>query len=135
MMRYRHRLWLGVFALLAGCVTVGEPPISDKGAVVALVDTARADGAAGKTDSAAAALERALRIEPQNPALWRELALLRLRQGEPQQAESLAAKSNTWAGSNKKLRAANWRLIAQARRERGDDAGARAALEKAEQER
>jgi Tfp pilus assembly protein PilF len=96
------------------------------------MQSARADSAAGKLANAAATLERALRIEPRNPRLWQELARVRLKQGEYVQAESVAARSNSWAGSDNGLRAENWRLIAQAREARGDAQGARTALETAE---
>jgi Tfp pilus assembly protein PilF len=98
------------------------------------MDGARADVAAGRLANAAASLERALRIEPRNARLWQELARVRLKQGEYAQAESVAARSNSWAGSDNRLRAENWRLIAQAREARGDAAGARAALEAAERQ-
>jgi Tfp pilus assembly protein PilF len=95
------------------------------------METARADAAAGNLASAAASLERALRIEPRNPRLWHELARVRLKQGQYAQAESVAARSNSWAADDRALRAENWRLIAQAREARGDTEGARAALEAA----
>jgi Tfp pilus assembly protein PilF len=93
------------------------------------MDTARADAAAGRLANAAATLERALRIEPRNPRLWHELARVRLKQGQYAQAESVAARSNSWAGSDNALRAENWRLIAEAREARGDTEGARQARE------
>jgi len=96
------------------------------------MQSARADAAAGRLPNAAASLERALRIEPRNPRLWQELARVRLQQGDFVQAESVATRSNSWAGSDNALRAENWRLIAQAREARGDSAGARTALETAE---
>ncbi|HEX7052847.1 MAG TPA: tetratricopeptide repeat protein, partial [Burkholderiales bacterium] len=96
-------------------------------AIAGLVQRARADAAAGRLANAAAALERALRIEPRNPRLWQELARVRLRQGEYLQAESLAQRSNTWGGADNRLRAENWGLIAQARQARGDTEGARKA--------
>jgi tetratricopeptide (TPR) repeat protein len=123
--------------LLAGCagLLVPEeaplPPVSQNTAVVALVDGARADVASGRTEPAAAALERALRIEPRNPSLWHELAKLRLAQGRYEQAEALAQRSNTWAGDNRRLRAANFRVIGEARARRGDIAGAQAAYHRA----
>jgi Tfp pilus assembly protein PilF len=95
------------------------------------METARAEVAAGRPSNAAASLERALRIEPRNPRLWQELARVRLKQGQYAQAESVAARSNSWAGTDSALRADNWRLIAEAREARGDAEGARAALEQA----
>ena len=137
-------------ALLAGCAVPpptsgpqpGEPPApppaapappahKETVAVAGLMETARADAAAGNLANAAASLERALRIEPRNPRLWQELARVRLKQGQFAQAENVAARSNSWAGDDKALRAENWRLIAEARRARGDAEGARAAEETA----
>jgi len=140
---------------LAGCATVVPPPGSypapgpfpepaplpepaartENLAIAGLLDGARADAAAGRLANAAASLERALRIEPRNPRLWQELARVRLKQGDYAQAESTAARSNSWAGSDNALRAENWRLIAQAREARGDAEGAKAALEAAERQR
>lgn len=114
-------------AMLGGCAMLREeeaPPVSQNTAVVALVASAHADFHAGRLTQAAAALERALRIEPRNAALWHELARLRLAQGQYEQAEALAKKSNTWAGEDKRLRAANWRVIGEARTRRGDPRGA-----------
>ena len=79
------------------------------------MDTARADVAANRLGSAAATLERALRIEPRNPRLWHELALVRLKQGDYAQAESTAQRSNAWAGADSDLRSANQRIIEEAR--------------------
>ena len=97
-----------------------------------LMETARADAAAGKLSTAAASIERALRIEPRNPRLWQELARIRLQQGQFVQVESVAARSNSFAGADNALRAENWRLIAQSREARGDADGARTARESAE---
>jgi cytochrome c-type biogenesis protein CcmH/NrfG len=96
------------------------------------MDSARSDLAAGRLVTAAASLERALRIEPRNPRLWQELARVRLKQGQYVQAENVAARSSSWAGDDNALRAENWRLVAEARRARGDSEGAEAALEAAE---
>jgi Tfp pilus assembly protein PilF len=115
--------------LLSACATLRPQPtpVSENPAVLGLLEQARADAAQNKLQSATGSLERALRIEPRNPWLWQELARLHLAQGDAAQAESLAARSNTWAGSDRALRAANWRLIGAARAARGDAAGAQAA--------
>jgi Flp pilus assembly protein TadD len=111
---------LFVLAFLSGCTTTPStdlPPqpaarsASKNVAVVGLVTSARKDTEAGRLVNAAATLERALRIEPRNPRLWHELARVRLRQGDFEQAASLAARSNSWAGSDSELRAANQRII------------------------
>ena len=139
---------LALAVLIAGCATVREPaPVSESApapsptpapaprvenvAIAGLMEGARADLAAGRLANAAASLERALRIEPRNPRLWQELARVRLKQGDYAQAEGVAARSNSWAGADNRLRAENWRLIAESRAARGDADGARAALEAA----
>lgn len=102
------------------------PEISRQGnqAVVALLDSASQYVKSGELDKAAASLERALRIEPRNAGIWHDLAQIRLHQHQYQQAESLATKSNSLAGSNNSLRARNWRLIAVSRRASGNGTGA-----------
>jgi Tfp pilus assembly protein PilF len=115
--------------LVSGCATVESPapvpepeapppPASENVAVASLMNNARADIEANRLGSAAATLERALRIEPRNPRLWHELAQVRLRQGDYAQAESTAQRSNAWAGSDAELRAANQRIIDEARSRR-----------------
>jgi predicted Zn-dependent protease len=120
-------------ALVAGCTAIAPGPasVSENLAVAELVRGARTDTGTGRLAEAAAAVERAIRIEPRNPRLWHELAGLRLKQGDYVQAESVAARSNFWAGGDERLRAENWRLIAEARAARGDAAGAGAAHERA----
>ena len=93
-------------------------PRAETTAVAGLMDSARADTAAGRLANAAATLERALRIEPRNARLWHELGQVRLRQRDYAQAEGLAARSNTLAGSDADLRSANQRLIDDARARR-----------------
>lgn len=128
------RYVIAITLILAGCATAPEPPSppapavpaptpaptppaarSENIAVAGLMETARADAAAGRLANAAASLERALRIEPRNPRLWQELARVRLQQGQYAQAESLAARSNSWAGNDSALRAENDRIISEAR--------------------
>ncbi|MGB5338038.1 MAG: tetratricopeptide repeat protein [Gammaproteobacteria bacterium] len=93
-------------------------------AVVALLDHAEQQANAGDLGSAAASLERALRIDPRNPVLWHHLATVRLAQGQAAQAEQLAVKSNSLASGNVTQQALNWQLIARARQEQGDASGA-----------
>lgn len=93
-------------------------------AVVALLDSAADYVADQEWDNAAAALERALRIEPSDAGIWHDLAQIRLQQREYDQASSLAAKSNSLARGNTFVQVRNWRLIAVARRALGDEAGA-----------
>jgi len=98
------------------------------GAVVALVRTASDETRAGRYDAAAGALERAIRIEPGDPELWARLAEVRLRQGQPRQAEATALKAVSLAGPDRRdLKARGYRLVAEARRARDDLHGAREA--------
>jgi len=103
-----------------------QPP-----AVVALLQQAEQQANAGDLESAAASLERAIRIDPRNSVLWYHLATLRLSQGEPSQAEQLANKSNSLAPGNYAQQSRNWLLIAQARRQLNNTAGAAAAERRA----
>ncbi len=63
------------------------------GAVLALLERARNAEAGGNLDQAANLVERALRIEPENPWLWYRLAHVRLLQGRRQAALELARKA------------------------------------------
>jgi tetratricopeptide (TPR) repeat protein len=109
-----------------------RPVMSGNRAVIALLDRAQLDSAAGKREAAGASLERALRIEPRNAWLWNELARLRLAQGQYAQAISLARKSVSFAGGERELLAANWRVIGKARVGQGDSTGAAQAFEMAD---
>lgn len=108
---------------------VEQPSAAPQGnqAVVALLDSAANHVGSGQLDKAASDLERALRIEPRNAAIWHDLGQIRLHQQQYDQAEAMASKSNALASSNRSLQARNWRLMSVARRSRGDAAGADAA--------
>jgi predicted Zn-dependent protease len=110
-----------------------RPKMSSGGAVVALLGQADSYRQSGDTGNEAATVERALRIEPNNPRLWSRLAAIRLQQGQPQQAEQLALKSNSLATGERELQAQNWRLVARARWSLNDSKGAQAAERKARQ--
>jgi tetratricopeptide (TPR) repeat protein len=77
-------------------ITAGErtAPASSNTASTLLIETASRQYAEGKLDQAAATLERALQIQPNNPATLHYLGVLRLQQGQYEQAEVLAARSN-----------------------------------------
>jgi predicted negative regulator of RcsB-dependent stress response len=133
----RRIIILMTILFLGGCAALQpiahQTPPSGNTAVMALLNKAQSQAAAGRMDEARANLERALRIEPRNPLLWQALAQIQLAQGQYRQAENLAAKSNVLAGADRYLRAKNWRIIGEARSRRGDLQGARVAFEKAEQ--
>lgn len=100
--------------------------------VISLVKSARAALREGRTDQAGASLERALRIEPRNPWVWQALSALHIVTQQAEQAESEARKSMSLGRRNPYLDVENWRLIAEAKKLRGDKAGAEAALRKRE---
>ena len=100
-------------------------------AVVALLESAREAEKARQYGRAAAALERALKVEPRNPWLWHRLAAIRYRQGRHPEAEALSRRSMSLSPGDLKLESRNWRIIAAARHGQGDEEGARAALRRA----
>lgn len=100
-------------------------------AVSSLADRAEQQRGTGDYTGAAATLERALRIEPQQAYLWNRLARVRLEQGLTDSAGSLAARSNALSGDQQKLKQNNWDIIATARRQAGDVEGAAEAEKKA----
>lgn len=106
-------LWAACTALAA---SAAERPLRPESPVVrALVESASRDLAAGRTEQAAATLERAQRIEPGNPVIVHYLGQVRLRQGNYPQAEALAAKSDVLSGGDRTLRERNVWLINAAR--------------------
>ncbi len=96
---------------------VREAPeeISENRATRTLLAQADQLEAKGELEASAAALERALRIEPRNARLWHRLAAVRLAQGQNKQAASFAAKSNSLAGKDSELITRNNQLIREAR--------------------
>jgi tetratricopeptide (TPR) repeat protein len=89
-----------------------QPPPANP-ATLALLDTASQYEKAGNFENAAAALERALRIDPENALLWHRLASIRLQQGQYQLAANLAAKSNSLT-DDPELMLKNQRILEQA---------------------
>jgi predicted Zn-dependent protease len=97
-----------------------------------LVTASNKNSNAGDLDSAAVAIERAIRIEPRNATLFYKLALLRLKQSQPRLAEDLAKKSALLASTDTTLKKHCWLLIAHAKELQQDLAGANNARERAE---
>jgi Flp pilus assembly protein TadD len=81
---------------------------------------------------AAASIERALRIEPDNPLLWIELGKIRQNEGNYQQAENMGRKAASMSVNAPRTQAAAWSLIAESLRARGKNAQAREAQMRAE---
>jgi predicted Zn-dependent protease len=67
-------------------------------------------------DGASATLDRALRIEPNNPLLWIERGKLRLAESDPRQAESCARKALALASGDRTAQAQSGHLLADALR-------------------
>jgi hypothetical protein len=99
-------------------------------AVINLLNQARDDLAAGRTEQALGSLETALRIEKRNPFVWQELARTHLARFQLEDAEIVAQRSNSFARGNPYIEIENWRVIEKARSGRGDRAGADQAREK-----
>ena len=110
-----------------------EPPLPKESnpAVVALVDMSEAKARAGQYESAAAALESAMRRDPNDPRLPHRMAGIKLQMKQYGQAETWASKSNALATGDKELQRRNWRLIEAARRALGDAKGAAKAAVRA----
>jgi tetratricopeptide (TPR) repeat protein len=130
---------LALFAVLAGCSTLdiyerppqppsestptpepappggvtppARPPSETAGATQALLKQSRAARADGHYDQASATIERALRIAPNDPALWLELGEVELASGDPQQAAMLARKALSLAPDDRALTAQAERLL------------------------
>ncbi len=88
----------------------------------ALVAQAHQQAAGGDYGQATATLERALRIEPDNPLLWIELGRVRLGDNNAAQADGMGHKALALATGDPAAQAAAWRLIADSLRARGRNA-------------
>lgn len=89
------------------------------GASQALVAQAHQQSASGDYAGAAATLERALRIEPDNPLLWTELGRIRMGESNPAQAEAMGRKALALSTGDPVAQSSAWHLIADALRARG----------------
>ena len=104
------------------------PPV-----ITALLDEAEQAETRGDAETAAATLERALKIEPKNALLWNRLAGVHLRQGNTQQALTMAQRSNSLAAGNHELQLENWYLILAVHTKTGDAKGMEQARKKIEE--
>lgn len=110
-----------------------QSPVAENPVVAGLLASAGQFEARGDLARAAASIERGLRIQPRDPLLWQRLARIRLEQQRPEQAETTAKKSIALARGDRSIIAESWRIIAQARRQKGDTKGAALATEQARQ--
>jgi tetratricopeptide (TPR) repeat protein len=81
-----------------------------------LVTQSRSLAAHGDLDGASSTLDRALRIEPNNPLLWIELARLRLLESDAHLAEGCARKALVLASGDRNAQAQAGRALADALR-------------------
>jgi tetratricopeptide (TPR) repeat protein len=81
-----------------------------------LVTQSRTLASHGDLDGASSTLDRALRIEPNNPLLWIELGRLRLAESDAHQAESCGRKALGLASGDHGTQAQAGRLLADALR-------------------
>ena len=88
-------------------------------AASALVTQAHTQAGGGDYGQAAATLERALRIEPDNPLLWIELGRVQLSENNAAQADAMGHKALALATTDPGAQSAAWRLIADSLRLRG----------------
>ena len=96
-----------------------SPPLRENHlspATRSLVTQARALAAHGDLDGASATLDRALRIEPNNPLLWIERGRLRLTENDAHQAESCGRKALVLASGDHSAQSQAGRLLADALR-------------------
>jgi tetratricopeptide (TPR) repeat protein len=76
-----------------------------------LLQQSRAQRAAGSLPAARATLERALRLDPNNPEVWIELGELELQTGNLTQATAMARKALTLTGRDSRLASRAERLL------------------------
>ena len=106
------------------------PPATLGTASKALVAQAQAQRKRGDLPGATVSLERALRIEPNNPLLWIEMGRLRMDQTNFPQAESMGRKALSMSVADDRTQALAWQLISDSLKARGKDPQAQEALER-----
>ena len=104
---------------------VREPTLS--AASRALVSQAQIQLQSKNYPVAASSIERALRIEPDNPLLWIELGKVRQAEGNYVQAENMARKAASMSVNSPRANSSAWSLIAESLRARGKNVEAREA--------
>jgi hypothetical protein len=126
----RRLLACALLACMAACTTLGPGWTSGTGgsagdgersagagqsgsseATRELLAESRAARASGNLVDAAVSVERALRIDPNDPELWLEFGQIQLASGDDAQAAALARKALTLAGDDRDLTARAERLL------------------------
>jgi predicted Zn-dependent protease len=91
------------------------------GPATALVAQAHTQAGGGNFVAAFATLERAQRIEPENPLLWLEMGQVRLQEGNAAQAHSMGRKALQLASGDPAAQGRAWQLIADSLKAQGKD--------------
>jgi len=102
--------------------------VSSSPAVKSLIRQAKLDMAVKRNAAAISKLERALRIESRNPAIWHQLAKANYNDGKDATAISMAKKSNIYTAENSPLEKLNWQLIKLASKRSGNIRSLKAAI-------
>jgi Flp pilus assembly protein TadD len=68
-----------------------------------MLSQAREQRAAGALPAAESTIERALRVEPNDPWLWIELGEIKLQTGDAQQAATMARKALSLAAGDRDI--------------------------------
>ncbi|MNQ49475.1 hypothetical protein D3C85_633860 [compost metagenome] len=110
-------------ALMLAIYTAASLPAlaaqQNNSASAAMLEAAALQLEFGEVEQAGDTLERALRIEPNNPATLHHLGRVRLQQGQYEQAVALATRSNALARNDAELRKRNLQLVQAARQAMG----------------
>jgi hypothetical protein len=102
-------------------------------AATALVETAHRQASGGNTGQAITTIERALRIEPDNPLLWIELGSVHQSAGRYDQAGSMGRKALQLATGDPQAQSGAWHLIAESFKARDRNQEALEAQQKADE--
>jgi hypothetical protein len=98
-----------------------------------LVAQAQTQRKKGDLPGATVSLERALRIEPNNPLLWIEMGRLRMDQQNFPQAESMGRKALSMSVGDPHTQSSAWLLISDSLKARGRNPQAQDALAKSKE--
>ena len=100
-------------------------------ASTALVSQAQSQRKRGDFPGATVSIERAMRIEPNNPLLWIEMGRLRMDQANFPQAESMGRRALSMAIGDDGTQAQAWDLIGDSLKARGKNPQAEEAFARA----